>query len=52
MDAERIEEIFEEESDYNPTKGDDAFIGLAIIQKCLNDPDADVICGADHDIIY
>lgn len=48
MEREELEKIFEDtESKWD---GDNAFQGLIIIRKYF--PDKDIICGADHDIIY
>lgn len=48
MTYEKFEELFEEtESKWD---GDNAFQGLQIIAKYIKDKD--ILCGADHDIIY
>ena len=47
MTEERLEEIFEETD--SKWEGDNAFQGLQILAKYTNE---DVICGAEHDIIY
>jgi uncharacterized protein YihD (DUF1040 family) len=47
MTEERLEEIFEETD--SKWEGDNAFQGLQILAKYT---DADVVCAAEHDIIY
>ena len=47
MTEERLEEIFEETD--SKWDGDNAFQGLQILAKYT---DKDVVCGAEHDIIY
>ena len=47
MTRERLEEIFEETPSY--WDGDNAFQGLQILAKYT---DKNIVCGANHDIIY
>lgn len=50
---EHIEKIFDEDSDIESEwKGDNAFQGLQILAKYMNPLEKDLICGADHDVIY
>ncbi len=48
MTEERLEQIFEEVN--SKWEGDNAFEGLCIIRKYIKEDD--VLCGADHDVIY
>lgn len=48
MTREKFEEIFK--VTYSDWKGDNAIQGLTIIMKYIKDKD--IICGADHDVIY
>jgi hypothetical protein len=47
MEREKLEEIFEETPSH--WDGDNAFQGLQILAKYT---DKDIICGAEHDVIY
>lgn len=48
MDTKQLQEIFDQtEAEW---EGDNAFQGLQIIRKYF--PDKDVICGAEHDVLY
>lgn len=48
--TERFKEIFEGDSKLDA--GDNAFAGLQIIAKYINPKEKELICGADHDVIY
>jgi len=53
MNEERFYEIFEiEDFSMNMMKGDNAWQGLQIIAKYIDPLKNDIICGADHDVIY
>lgn len=47
---DRFYEIFDDE--HSEWVGDNAIQGLAIIAKYINTSENDIICGADHDILY
>ena len=47
MTREELDKIFDNE--YVSWDGDNALQGLKILEKYAND---DVLCGADHDVIY
>ena len=50
MTEEKFIKIFEnEDTDWT---GDNAFQGLTIIAKYINPLENDIICGADHDVMY
>jgi len=51
MNEEKLIELFEDESYTAEWKGDNALQGLIILQKYAEE-DKDILCGADHDIIY
>ncbi len=50
MDREEIEKIFEESE--SKWKGDNAFQGLQIISKYFDPKKKEILCAAEHDVIY
>ena len=51
MTQERFLELLSDDS-YGAWKGDNAFKGLQIISKYISPETTDLICAAEHDIIY
>jgi len=51
MTKEKLQSIFENSND-SQWKGDNCFQGLQIIAKYVNPFEKDLICAAEHDVIY
>lgn len=48
----KFQRIFDKHSDEAEWKGDNAFKGLQIIARYINQEKRDLIVGADHGVIY
>lgn len=53
ISREVIEKIFDDDSEINPDwQGDNFVQGIQILSKYINPLKKDIVCGADHDVVY